>query len=315
MSKSLGHAKTPNIAQLDRGRDFAERRSVRFDPNHQSNDVEDRRGQTSNVVNAGGLGLIASLLLRTKYGWILLVVGAIVYVGARALGFVGSSSDGAGAEGAKGQIAAGDTEAHFSADVLDDAQQFWETEFKREGKTYPHATLVLFTDSTSTNCGRGDAATGPFYCPNDQKVYIDLGFFRVMSAQLGAEGQFARAYVIAHEIGHHVQKLLGISDKVERGNAVGESGSSVRLELQADCFAGIWARSADARGRLERGDIESALNAAARIGDDVLQRESTGKVRPDKFTHGTSVQRLRWLKRGFENGSTNDCDTFSASTL
>lgn len=286
---------------------------MRFDPNHQSRDVEDRRWQGGGpTVNANAIGLILSLLLRTKYGWVIIVLGVVAWVGGQKLGYI---SGPLAPPGPTGALAPNDTDAHFSAFVLDDTQAFWETEFRRQSKRYPHATLVLFTDQTSTGCGYGDAATGPFYCPNDQKVYIDLGFFQIMSTQLGANGQFARAYVIAHEIGHHVQTLLGVSASSARGGAKGETGGSVRLELQADCYAGIWARSADARGLLERGDIDSALNAAARIGDDVLQREAGRRVRPEKFTHGTAVQRLRWLKRGYESGAMNDCDTFGAATL
>jgi predicted metalloprotease len=199
--------------------------------------------------------------------------------------------------------------------VLDDAQSYWQTELPKQGHPYHHTKLVLFTDQTPTGCGYGDAATGPFYCGADEKVYIDLGFFRVLSNQLGAKGQFARAYVIAHEIGHHVQKLLGTSARAERGRVLGESGNSVRLELQADCYAGLWSASAGQRGLLDRGDIESALEAASRIGDDVLQREETGRVRPEKFTHGTAAQRHKWLKRGYDAGTMSACDTFSAATL
>jgi len=257
------------------------------------------------------------LLLRTRYGWIILIVLALGYFGAQQLGLIGRPGT-ATSHGPSSTLPQGDDEAHFSAFVLDDAQKFWEQDFASQGRPYRHAKLVLFTDQTPTGCGYGDAATGPFYCGADEKVYIDLGFFRVMSTQLGAKGQFARAYVIAHEVGHHVQKLLGTQPRGTQGHVVGESGSSVRLELQADCYAGVWASSAGRRGLLERGDIESALEAASRIGDDVLQREETGRVRPEKFTHGTAAQRLRWLKRGYDTGATSgatDCDTFGASTL
>jgi predicted metalloprotease len=211
------------------------------------------------------------------------------------------------------QLASGDREAHFVAFVLDDAQQFWATELPRETKApYRHAKLVLFTDSTRTACGLGDAATGPFYCPGDEQVYIDLGFFQVLSDRLGAHGEFARGYVVAHEIGHHVQKILGV--ETGKSHAKGATGGSVRLELQADCFAGIWARSANDRKLLEPGDLESALDAASRIGDDVLQQQS-GHVRPESFTHGTAKQRYTWLKKGYDTGSVAACDTFSAPAL
>ena len=289
---------------------------MKYDPNYQSNDVDDRRGQSGGgaPVNASAVGLLLSLVLRTKYGWIIVLVLVVGWFGATRLGLLGNVNTG-GATGNHAALAPDDTDAHFSAFVFDDAQKFWEGEMGKQGRRYPHATLVLFTAQTPTACGAGESAQGPFYCPGDQNVYIDLDFFRTLSTELGAQGQFARAYVIAHEVAHHVQKLLGTSAKAERGNAVGESGGSVRLELQADCYAGIWARSADGRQLLERGDIESALGAASRIGDDVLQREATGRIRPEKFTHGTAVQRLRWLKRGFDSGSVSDCDTFSATTL
>lgn len=279
---------------------------MRYDRDYQSPDVEDRRGQRN--VDAGAVGLLVSLLLRTKYGWVVLIFLVVGWFGAQRLGLI----SGPLGSGNRGALAPDDTDAHFSAFVLDDTQKFWGDEFAKSGRRYPHATLVLFTDQTSTSCGTGDSATGPFYCPRDQNVYIDLGFFHLMSTQLGAQGQFARAYVIAHEIGHHVQHLMGTD---EMGGGTGATSGSVRLELQADCYAGIWARSADARGLLERGDLESALGAASRIGDDVLQKEATGRVRPEKFTHGTASQRLRWLKRGFDSGSMSACDTFGAATL
>jgi predicted metalloprotease len=283
---------------------------MRYDQDHQSRDIDDRRGQTS--VGGSGLGLVLRLLLRTRYGWIvvLLIIGFVVV---RQLGFLGGHATQTGGGGTT--LAAGDTDAHFVAFVLDDAQAFWDKELPRQGSAYRHATLVLFTDSTPTRCGTGDAAAGPFYCPSDEHVYIDLGFFGVLSRQLGAGGQFARAYVIAHELGHHVQKVLGISEHEGKSHAKGASGASVRLELQADCYAGIWARSANARNLLEAGDLESALNAASRIGDDTLQKEERGRVRPETFTHGTAEQRHRWLKRGYDSGALKDCDTFAAPAL
>ena len=283
---------------------------MKYDQDHQSSDVEDRRGQSS--IGGNGLGLVMRLLLRTRYGWIvvLLIIGFLVV---RQLGFLGGHA--ATTSGDKA-LAPGDTDAHFVAFVLDDAQTFWDQELPRQAKaTYRHATLVLFTDQTPTRCGTGDSAAGPFYCPSDEHVYIDLGFFGVLSRQLGAQGQFARAYVIAHELGHHVQKVLGISEHEGKSHAKGEAGASVRLERQADCYAGIWARSANARNLLEAGDLESALNAASRIGDDTLQKEERGRVRPETFTHGTAEQRHRWLKRGYDTGALGDCDTFAATSL
>jgi predicted metalloprotease len=188
------------------------------------------------------------------------------------------------------------------------------------GGTYREPKLRLFRGAEPTACGMGQAAMGPFYCPGDEKVYIDLSFYETMRRQLGAPGDFAQAYVIAHEVGHHVQNLMGITEKVEQarrrmseaqGNAV-----SVRLELQADCFAGVWAHHAQkARQILEQGDLEEALNAASRIGDDALQRQSSGTVRPESFTHGSSAQRVSWFKRGMQSGSVQECNTFEARSL
>jgi len=196
----------------------------------------------------------------------------------------------------------------------------WADVFRQAGKTYQPPKLRLFRGSFPTACGMGQAAMGPFYCPGDRIVYLDMGFFNVMSQRLGAPGQFAQAYVIGHEVGHHVQNLLGISDKVDamrqRGSEAQANAMSVRLELQADCFAGVWAkRSDDAKGWLEAGDVESALNAASQIGDDTLQRKSQGQVVPESFTHGSSAQRVGWFKRGLQSGDINQCNTFEARNL
>jgi len=208
-----------------------------------------------------------------------------------------------------------DPQAHFVAFVLDDVQNSWKQDFAARGlPPYRTAKLVLFTDATPTACGYGQAATGPFYCPEDERVYIDLGFYRELEQRLGARGDFAKAYVIAHEIGHHVQNQLGTSSK-GGVNAQGAGGGSVRLELQADCYAGMWAHSTGQRDLLQAGDIDSAVNAAAAIGDDRLQKQQTGTVSPDSFTHGTSAQRVRWFTRGFETGKLEACDTFGAKQL
>ena len=258
------------------------------------------------------MGGLLWLLLRFKYGWVA-VLAIVGYVAFRSLSGGGGAST-TTTTGAR-HLTQNDTQAHFVAFVLDDAQQFWAKDFAEHDREYRHAKLVLFTDSTPTACGYGSAATGPFYCPNDEHVYIDLGFFDTLQRQLGAKGEFARAYVIAHELGHHVQDLLGIEKRARSGVMKGASGNSVRLELQADCYAGIWAHSAQARNLLETGDLESAIGAASRIGDDVLQKEETGRVRPESFTHGTAEQRQRWLKRGFDTGDLAQCDTFTASSL
>lgn len=215
---------------------------------------------------------------------------------------------------------ADDRLARFVSTVLADTEDVWAGVFSQGGGRYQEPRLVLFRGATPTACGTGQAAMGPFYCPADQKVYIDLGFYETLKHQLGAPGEFAQAYVIAHEVGHHVQNLLGISDKVDsqrgRISQVQYNQLSVRLELQADCFAGVWAHHAQtARQILENGDIEAAMNAAAKIGDDALQQQSQGRVVPESFTHGSSAQRVRWFNNGLQHGSVQRCDTFSARSL
>ena len=207
------------------------------------------------------------------------------------------------------------------AQVLRSTEVVWADIFQQAGKTYSDPKLTLFRGSYPTGCGQGQAAMGPFYCPADRHVYLDMSFFDTMRSQLGAPGQFAQAYVIGHEVGHHVQNLLGLTDKVDamraRGTETQANAMSVRLELQADCFAGVWAnRAQQEQGwRLEPGDIETALNAASQIGDDTLQRKSRGQVVPERFTHGSSAQRVAWFKRGFEGGDVNQCNTFEARNL
>jgi uncharacterized protein len=206
----------------------------------------------------------------------------------------------------------------FVSFVLDDVQKTWTDEFAKSNQRYPLARLVLFRGRTQSGCGTGSAMSGPFYCPTDQRVYIDLSFYDELRQRFGAPGDFAQAYVIAHEIGHHVQHLLGLTERVHnaaRGDRQGEDSASVRLELQADCLAGVWARSTEQRKLLEEGDIQEALTAAAAIGDDRLQKQSTGTVSPESWTHGSSEQRMRWFKRGFTEGSLQRCDTFAADVL
>jgi predicted metalloprotease len=216
---------------------------------------------------------------------------------------------------------ADDPQAKFVSQVLRSTEVVWTDVFRAAGKTYQPPKLTLYRGSYPTGCGRGDAAMGPFYCPADNHVYLDMGFFDTMSNRLGAPGQFAQAYVIAHEVAHHVQNQLGISDKIDamrqRGSEAQANALSVRLELQADCFAGVWANRSQAKQgwRLEQGDIETALNAASQIGDDTLQRKSRGQVVPESFTHGSSAQRVGWFKRGLESGSPDACNTFEARQL
>jgi len=207
----------------------------------------------------------------------------------------------------------------FVSVVLAKTEDVWEGIFRQNGKQYRDPTLVLFTGEVQSACGLGSAASGPFYCPGDQKVYIDLAFYEELRRRFRSPGDFAQAYVIAHEVGHHVQKLLGISDRVDsmqrRMSEVDANRLSVRLELQADFFAGVFARYVQKQGLLEEGDIEEALNAASAIGDDAIQRQTSGRVVPDSFTHGTSEQRLRWFRKGFDTGDIRQGDTFSTTNL
>ncbi|HEX3774700.1 MAG TPA: neutral zinc metallopeptidase [Polyangiaceae bacterium] len=286
---------------------------MRWDQDHESPDLIDERGEGGPRMAGGSLLGLLPFLLRFRYGWVVIVLF---------LGFsVARGLFSGGAHGvANAPVAArgSDEPRHFVAFVLDDVQSTWQGIFAANGQNYRHAKLVLFTDSTNTGCGFGDAASGPFYCPNDERVYIDLAFYQELAQRFGAKGDFAEAYVIAHEIGHHVQKLLGISERMEHASkaaALGPTGLSVRLELQADCFAGIWARSTNQRQILDPGDVQEALGAAAAVGDDRIQREATGTVNPEKWTHGSAEERSRWFERGFEAGSINGCDTFSAATL
>ena len=208
----------------------------------------------------------------------------------------------------------------FVGKILGSTEAAWTQIFQRSGQTYRKPTLVLFTGAVRTACGTGNSATGPFYCPGDEKVYIDLSFYDELQRRFKAPGDFAQAYVIAHEVGHHIQKLTGTTQKIDalrgRANAVEVNRASVKLELQADCYAGVWGHfAAEFKNQLEPGDVEEALNAAAAIGDDRLQRQTQGTVQPESFTHGTSAQRMRWFKRGQDSGDPGQCDTFAASSL
>jgi predicted metalloprotease len=212
-----------------------------------------------------------------------------------------------------------DEMGRFVAVVLGDPEQTWQRKFAAASRTYVAPTLVLFDDATPTACGVGQSAMGPFYCPLDQKLYIDLRFFNELRSRFGAPGDFAQAYVIAHEVGHHVQNQLGVMDKTDRlRERLGPAESnavSVRVELQADCLAGVWAADARSRGVLEVGDVEEALRAAAAVGDDTLQRRSQGRIVPDAFTHGTAEQRTRWFQTGLTRGDIAACDTFARESL
>jgi len=299
---------------------------MRWQGGRRSENVEDRRGQGAAYGAAGAAPVVLRLLpalIRTKVGRIILVTGIVVIVGGRLLG-IDVLSLFAGGGVAPGQSRSPMSEAdqqmsEFVSVVLADTEDTWHAIFRTLGRTYQEPTLVLFSGSVNSACGYATAAVGPFYCPGDQKLYIDLSFFHDLSARHGAPGDFAQAYVIAHEVGHHVQTLLGISGKVQearQGASEAQSNAlSVRQELQADCFAGLWGHAANnERQILDPGDLEEALQAASAIGDDRLQREAGRQVVPDSFTHGTSEQRVQWFRRGFESGNIEVCDTFAKSS-
>lgn len=286
----------------------------------QSSNIEDRRGQP---LRAGGGGLLLVLLrilpwlLRTRAGRVVLAVGVVGFFGARMLGIDLLQLTGPTPQQTASLSAEEQQLAEFVSVVLADTEQTWQRVFTEYGERYEEPVLVLFSQRVASACGSASAAVGPFYCPADRKVYLDLSFFQDLERQLGAPGDFAQAYVIAHEVGHHIQTLLGISQEV-RAASRGKSAAvvnalSVRQELQADCLAGVWGHAAHSYSQLlEPGDLEEALQAAAAIGDDRLQKRSGGEVVPDSFTHGTSAQRVKWFKRGFESGDMGLCDTFSA---
>jgi len=290
---------------------------VKWEGERQSDNVEDRRGGGGGggLPSIGGRGIgIGSIAIALVAGWIF---------GINPLTVLGLLSGGDAPAPVQQQQAPAqrppvqDKSAMFVSTVLADTEDVWGAVFKAGGGSYQQPRLVLFRGSTPTACGRGEAAMGPFYCPGDSKVYIDLGFFDTLRSRLGAPGDFAQAYVIAHEVGHHVQNLLGVTEKVDaRRGKVSQTqmnALSVRVELQADCFSGVWAfHSQKGKGWLEQGDIEEALNAAGQIGDDTLQRNASGAVRPESFTHGSSAQRVSWFKRGLQSGSVKDCNTFEA---
>ena len=280
---------------------------MKLDDQQASGNVEDRRGIG---MVGGGLG----------------IGGVVIAVVAYFLGFDPSAvlsvveqvaPQGETREAPKGAPA--DQMGQFVAKVLGSTESVWGKVFPQSGNTYRPPTLVLYDGQVRSACGMGQAAMGPFYCPGDEKLYIDLAFFRDLQTRFGAPGDFAQAYVIAHEVGHHVQNLTGTMRKAEaaRGRSPGaqDNRASVRMELQADCYAGVWGHHAGSMNQLDSGDIAEALNAATAIGDDRLQKQTQGRVAPDSFTHGSSEQRVRWFKRGMDSGQPKDCDTFSAASL
>jgi len=280
---------------------------MRLEDMRPSDNVEDRRGMGVGRTGAGfGLGTI-----------VLLVAGYFLGVSpSTLLGIVSEVSSPAQApQGAAVTGKPADAQGDFAARVLGETEDVWGKYFAASGQRYTPPTMVLFTGEVESACGSTSAAAGPFYCPGDQKLYLDLGFFEQLATEFGAPGEFARAYVIAHEVGHHIQTLLGITDKIERlraqqGGGEGAHGVQVEVELQADCFAGVWAML-DQR-IIEPGEVQQALQAAASVGDDTLQRRMQGRVVPDTFTHGSAEQRQRWFERGFEGGKIGSCDTYSA---
>ncbi len=287
---------------------------MKWEGNRESNNVEDRRGRGI----GGGLGGRSIGL-----GTVAIALVASYFLGVNPLTIINMMSGGgqvSQVQQAPSQAPANDPTTRFVRTVLADTEDTWSAIFRASGTSYAPPTLVLFAGQTPTACGTGQSASGPFYCPADQKVYIDLSFFRLMQERFQVSSEFAQAYVIAHEVAHHVQHLTGIDAKASqarRGMSQAQANAiSVRMELQADCFAGVWANHANqARGIIEQGDVESALRAASAIGDDALQRQSQGHVVPDSFTHGTSEQRSRWFSRGLENGTLEACNTFDARTL
>ena len=293
-----------------------------WQPGQMSNDIEDRREESGGGgggfgFGGGGLGIVGFIVLLV----ISLVTGRN-YIGAYLHGGSTSSEPQVNeqrvAPGAQGGPNANgeDRDAHLISFVLDNVQGFWTKEFQQEGRTYRHAKLVLFRDATYSGCGTAQAATGPFYCPQDQKVYIDLGFWNELRRFGGSTADFAQAYVIAHELGHHVQKLTGIEPKVqemEQQQPDQRNHLSVDLELQADCYAGVWAHSAEAQGIVHPDDITAALSAAAAVGDDHLQKMSGRAVSPETWTHGSSSQRETWFRRGLQSGDRAACNTFGGS--
>jgi len=292
----------------------------------ESENVEDVRG-ASGGFGGGMFGGMSGRQVAFHGGWgsLLLILLISVIFGVNPLQLLqgpAGNQPGFNAGGApQGAIdPAHDKLVHFVKVVLADTEDVWEAQFRRMGKEYRKPTLVVFSRSYPSACGFADAATGPFYCPEDEKVYIDLGFYDELSRRFHAPGDFAQAYVIAHEVGHHVQKLLGIEERVSaqrrRAGKREANELSVRLELQADFLAGVWAHDAQQMKHiLDPGDLEEAINAASAIGDDRLQRQAQGFVVPDSFTHGTSAQRVKWFRKGFETGDINQGDTFSAQDL
>jgi predicted metalloprotease len=285
---------------------------MRWEGQRRSDNVEDRRGvRVPGGMAGGGIGTILVVMLIS---WVTGVNPLLLFQMADGLGGGSQAPTQTGPTGAP----ANDPQAEFAAVVLADTEDTWTRVFQQGGERYQPPTLVLFTDAVESACGTNSAAVGPFYCPLDRKVYIDLSFYRELDQQFGAPGDFAQAYVLAHEVGHHVQTLLGISERVsqvrQRSGEVESNQLSVLQELQADCFAGVWGHHAGRRNLLDPGDVEEGMQAAASIGDDTIQRRGRGRVSPESWTHGSSAQRVEWLRRGLTQGTVDACDTFGQGT-
>jgi predicted metalloprotease len=283
---------------------------MKLDDSRRSDNVEDERGSGIGRGAGIGIGTIAIVVIGYFMGVSPSTLLSILNGEDPQAVTAPAPANPAGAASAK------DPQVDFVRAILGETEDVWGAYFDNMGKTYVRPELVLFSGQVASACGFASSAAGPFYCPGDQKVYIDLAFYRQLATEFGAPGDFARAYVIAHEVGHHVQNLLGITDKAaqaeERAGRVAANHVSVEIELQADCFAGVWAaRANDARKILEPGDLEQGLKAASSVGDDTLQRREQGTVVPDSFTHGTSAQRVGWFRRGFESAKIDNCDTFA----
>jgi hypothetical protein len=283
---------------------------MRIDDLRPSENVEDRRGAFGGygphiAVGGGGLGLVGIVIISLLFG-----------VDPSRL--LNGGGPGAPAEQSTGENTgprADDPSFQFARKIIGSAEDVWTPLMRSKGVVFAPATLTVYDVETPTGCGEGQSAAGPFYCPEDSRIYLDLSFFNELSNRFGAPGEFAQAYVIAHEYGHHIQNLLGVFGE-QSGADRGASGTSVRRELQADCYAGVWAYHANAQFRiLQQGDVEGGMRAAAAVGDDTLEKENQGYVVPDSFTHGTSAQRVRWFKRGLADGDMDQCDTFDAETL
>ena len=283
---------------------------MRWEGQRRSENVEDRRGlRVPGGAGGAGIGTIVVVMLIS---WVTGVNPLLLFQAADGIGSMtgGSQAPQTAPTGAPSN----DPQAEFAAVVLGDTEDTWTRIFQQGGERYQPPTLVLFSDAVESACGTNSAAVGPFYCPVDRKVYIDLSFYRELDQQFGAPGDFAQAYVLAHEVGHHVQTLLGVSERVmqlrQRASEVESNQLSVLQELQADCFAGVWGHHAARKSLLDSGDVEEGLRAAASIGDDTIQRRGRGRVSPESWTHGSSEQRVQWLRRGLEQGSVEACDTF-----